>query len=92
MKSGSFRHCAEWLGQISGASALILIAYVRGKYIFIIGNTAGTLLLLATLAAVLTLIFGVAALPGWQGYLSLAIFFFVTYCLLFVPTYAIGCN
>lgn len=86
------RHHAKWLSQVTAAVALILIAYVRGRYFFVFGNTAGKLLLCATLAAVFTLIFGIAALPRWQGYFALSIFLFVAYCLLFLPMYAIACN
>ncbi len=86
------RHHAKWVSQLAAVVALILIAYVRGRYVFVFGNTVEELLLCATLAAILTLIFGAAALPRWQGYVALSIFLFVTYCLLFVPMYAIACN
>jgi hypothetical protein len=83
---------AIWLSQITAVISLILIAYVRGRYVFTFGATAGQLLLIATLTNVFTLIFGIAALPRWQGKVSLSIFVFVAYCLLFVPMYVIGCN
>jgi hypothetical protein len=47
---------------------------VRTKHIFASGNTAGMLVLVAMIAAVFTLIFGIAALPRWQAVLALIVF------------------
>lgn len=92
MKSKSMRRHAKWISQVTAANSLILIAYVRGKYAFVFGNRAGSLLFIASLAALLTLVFGIPALPRWQGFVALAVFFFVAYCLLFVRMYVLACN
>ena len=64
----------------------------QGKYAFVFGNRAGSLVIIASLAALLTLVFGIPALPRWQGFVALAVFFFVAYCLLFVRMYVLACN
>ena len=81
--------CA-WLSQFTAATALVLIALFAASTRFF-GNTAGMLLLAATIAAVL-LILGIVSLPRWQGFVALAAFSFVAYCLLFDRMYVIACN
>ena len=88
----NIKQLCSWLSQFAAVTALILIAFVRGKYAFVFGNTAGTLLLAATIAAVLTLILGIASLPRWQGFVAIAAFSLVAYCLLFVNMYVLACN
>lgn len=91
MRGNTIKQLCPWLSQFTAVAALILIAFVRGQYAFILGNTAGMLLLAVTIAAVLTLIPGIVSLPRWQGFVALAVFCFVAYCLLFVRMYAIAC-
>lgn len=92
MNSNTIKQLCPWLSQFTAVTALILIAFVRGQYAFVFGNTAGLLLLAATVAAVLTLVLGILSLPRWQGFVALAAFSFVAYCLLFVQMYVIACN
>jgi orotate phosphoribosyltransferase len=84
MTANSCKKHARWLSQISAAASLILVAYVRGKFAFVFGNTAGAIILIAMVAAVLTFIFSIASLPRWEGFVGLAAFCFVAYCLFFV--------
>ena len=88
MSGKSVREHAGWLSQITAAISLIIVVYVRSKFIFESGNDA-SLLFIAMVAAVLTLILGIAALPRWQAFVALAIFCFVAYCFLFVSMYAL---
>ena len=92
MRGNTIKQLCPWLSQFTAVAALILIAFVRGQYAFVFGNTAGMLLLAATIAAVLTLILGMVSLPRWQGFVAVAAFCFVAYCLLFVRMYVIACN
>jgi hypothetical protein len=89
MSLQNFREHSKWLSQISAAVSLIIVVFIRSKFIFESGNTAGTLLLIATITSLLTLIFGVASLPRWQGFIALAIFALVAYFILFEPLYGI---
>ena len=89
MNSQPLREHAKWLSQVTAAISLIIVVFVRSKFIFESGNTAGSLLLIAMVAAMLTFVLGVAALPRWQGFVALAVFCVVGYCLLFVSLYAI---
>jgi len=90
MSGKPFREHAKWLSLVTGAISVIIVVYVRTKFIFELGNTAGSLLLIAMVAAVFTLILGIAAIPRWQGFVALAMFCVVTYCFLFVSLYAIS--
>ena len=92
MNRNPVKRCAPWLSQLTAVLALVLIAFVRGKYAFVFGNTAGMLLLMATIAAVITLILGIVALPRWQGFVAPAVFCVVAYSLLFVRMYVLACN
>lgn len=92
MSGNTIKQLCPWFSQFTAVAALILIAFVRGKYAFVFGNTAGMLLLAATIAAVLTFILGIISLPRWQGFVALAAFCFVAYCLLFVNMYVLACN
>ena len=48
------------------------------------------LVLIAMIASVFTLIFGIAALPRWQGIVALLIFIYVAYCIGFTRMYGIA--
>jgi hypothetical protein len=89
MSAKSFREHAGWLSQLTAATSLIIVVFVRSKFIFELGNDAAKLLSIATGAALLTLVLGIAALPRWQGFVAMSVFFVVAYCLLFVSLYAI---
>ena len=86
----SFKEKAGWLSQICGVIFLIIHAYMRSKFIFESGNTAGTLLLVSTVAALLTFVLGIVSLPRWQGFVALAISAYAAYWLVFEPHYAIS--
>jgi hypothetical protein len=90
MSGSSFRQIAKWPSLVWAAISLCLVLYVRTKHIFASGNTAGMLVLVAMIAAVFTLIFGIAALPRWQAVLALIVFVYVAYCLVFTPLYALA--
>ncbi len=89
MSLKAFREHSKWLSQVSAAVSLIIVVFIRSKFIFESGNTAGTLLLVAMITSFLTLVFGVASLPRWQGFVALAIFVLVAYFILFEPLYGI---
>jgi hypothetical protein len=69
---------------------LVIHAYMRGKFIFESGNTAGMLLLISMVAAVLTLIFGVISLPRWQGFVALCVSAYAFYWFAFCRLYAVA--
>ena len=84
-----FRAKTRWLSQISGAVFLITYAYMRSKFIFESGDTAGGLLLISMIAALLTFGFGVMSLPRWQGFVGLAICAYALYWFVFGTHYAV---
>ena len=90
MSIRSFRQIAKWPSLVWATISLFLVLYVKTKYIFASGNTAGMLILVAMIAAVFTLIFGIAGLPRWQAVLALIVFVYVAYCLLFTSLYALA--
>lgn len=90
MGNQSFRQIAKWPSVVWAVIAFTLVLYVRTKHIFASGNTAGMLVLIAMIASVLTLIFGIATLPRWQGFVALAIFIYVAYCIGFSQMYALA--
>jgi hypothetical protein len=90
MNYQTIKEHSKWLSQVSAATSLIVIVFMQSKFIFVSGNFAGNLLLISLIAAVFTFIFGLIALPRWQGFLALAIFSYVAYCILFTPLYAIS--
>lgn len=89
MSLQNFRERSKWLSQVSAAASLIIVVFLRSKFIFEFGNTAGMFVLVAVVMLLLTLIFGVAALPRWQGFVALAIFVLVGYCIWFAPLYGL---
>jgi hypothetical protein len=90
MSRTSFREFAKWPSLISAAIALGIIVFVRTIDVFASGNTAGMLVLLATILAVFALVFGVAGLPRWPAVLALLVLVYVAYCLLFVSMYSVA--
>ena len=89
MNYKTFEIYSKWLSQISAAISLIAIIFVKSKGVFISADTPGYLVLISIITALLTLIFGIASLPRWQGLVALIIFCIVAYCILFTPLYAI---
>ena len=85
----TFEFYSKWLSQISAAIALITIIFVKSKFVFDSGNTAGNLILISIIAALLALVLGIVSLPRWQGLVAIAIFSYVAYCILFTPIYVI---
>jgi hypothetical protein len=81
---------SPWLSQASAAVSLCIVVFMRIKFVFDSGNTAGMLLLIAMLTSLLTLVFGVVALPRWQGFVALGIFGVVAYFILFERMYGVA--
>jgi type IV secretory pathway VirB2 component (pilin) len=90
MNRKTFKDYSTWLSQASAAISLIIVVFVRSKHVFVSGNAAQMLVLIAMIAAALTFIFGVASLPRWQGFVALAVFSYVAYYLLFTPLYMLS--
>ena len=86
----NLRAKARWLSQISGGIILVIHAYMRSKFIFESGNTAGKLLLISMIAALLTFVFGIMSLPRWQGFVALAISAYASYWFTVGPLYAVS--
>lgn len=84
------RKYSTWMSQVSAVVSLIAVVFLRSKFIFESGNTAGMLVLFAMVTWLLTLIFGVAALPRWQGFAALGIFGVLAYNILVEPLYALA--
>jgi len=62
---------------------------MRTKFIFDSGNVGGALLLLALVAAGVTLVLGLLSLPRWQSFVALAISGYALYWLS-GPTYGVS--
>ena len=90
MGRSSFRTFAKWPSLIAAVFALGIVVFVRTKDVFASGNTAGTLKFLATIFALLGLVFAVAALPRWPAVLALVVLAYVAYCLVFVSLYSLA--
>jgi hypothetical protein len=90
MNYKTFKRHSKWLSQVSAATSLITIVFVQSKFIFESGNTAGKLVFISMITAVFSLVFGVASLPRWQGFVALAIFSYVAYCILFTSLYGVS--
>ena len=90
MSLKSFRNRAPWLSLITGAVFLAIHIYIRSKFIFESGNTAGRMLLITMIAALLTFVFGLFSLPRWQGFVALAISAYAGYWFAYGPLYAIS--
>ena len=90
MNYKTFKNGSKWCSLVTAAISLITITFVKWTFVFDSGNTAGKLILILIGAAVLTLIFGVIALPRWQGFVALVVFGYVGYCILFTPLYALS--
>ena len=78
------------MSQVNAVLSLIVVVFLRSKFIFESGNTAGMLVLIAMGTWLLTLVFGVAALPRWQGFVALGIFGVLAYYILFEPLYGLA--
>ncbi|HRH41500.1 MAG TPA: hypothetical protein PKY82_07625 [Pyrinomonadaceae bacterium] len=89
MNYKTFKEYSKWFSQISAATSFIIIVFVKSKWIFESGTAAGKLVLTATIAAILALIFGAVSLPRWQGFVALTVFCYVAYSILFTSLYAI---
>ena len=86
MQFQTFRQRAAWWSQFTGAFFLIVSAYMQGRVAFWYwGRTFANT---ALIAAVLTLILGLFALPRWQGFVALAIVAYAVYWMS-GPMYAI---
>ncbi|MGH9968076.1 MAG: hypothetical protein ACREBG_09625 [Pyrinomonadaceae bacterium] len=89
MSLRGFREYSKWLSQVSAAISIIVVVFLRSKFTFEFGNTAGMLVLVAMITSLLTLIFGVAAVPRWQGFVALVIFVLVAYYIFFEQLYGL---
>ncbi len=90
MSRTSFREFAKWPSLISATLALGIIIFVRTKDVFASGNTAGMLVLVATIVALFALVFAVAAFPRWPAVMAVVVLAYVAYCLLFVSMYSVA--
>jgi len=90
MWRSQFSTFAKWPSLIAALISLGIIIFVRTKEVFESGNTAGTLKFLATILALLGLVFGLAALPRWPAILALVVLAYVAYCLVFVSLYSLA--
>ena len=79
----------KWYGVISGSIFLVLSTYMRLKFVFDSGKTAGSLFFVVVLSAFLTLLFGILSFPRWQSYLCLVIFIYALYCFT-KPMYSLS--
>jgi hypothetical protein len=86
----ALRGNARWLSQVTGIIFLLIHAYMWGKFTFESGNTAGMLLLISMVAALLTLVFGVLSLPRWQGLVALCISAYASYWFAFCRLYTVS--
>ena len=90
MNFAAFKEKAKWCSLASGALFLIISVYMQRKFIFESGNTAGRLLLIAMIAALVTLVLGILSLPRWQSFIALGIAGYAIYWLAFGIPYALA--
>ena len=90
MNWNSIKEHSKWLSQLNAVTSLIILVYLKSKFVFDSGTFAGRLVLILLIATVLTFLFGVMSLPRWQGFVTLGIFSIVTYYILFTPLYALS--
>lgn len=68
---------------------MVILVYMRSKWIFEPGSRAGMLLFILMITTILTFIFSIASLPRWQSFIGLIISLITAYYILFEPSYAI---
>ena len=79
----------KWSSVATSLISLLIIIFVKSKYLFESGNFAGKLVLLSMITALVSVILSIMVLPRWQGIISLLIAFCSGYLILFTPLYAI---
>ncbi len=84
-----FKRVAKWISLIASVISLGLILFVRWIDIFESANTAGLLVFSALIGSIVAIVFGLVALPRWQGLLALMIAFYVGYCVMVGSLYGI---
>ena len=89
MRRESFREFAKWPSLVSAAIVLGLVVFIRTKDVFESGTAAGMLKLVATIVAMFSLVFALAALPRWPAFVALIVLVYVAYCLLFTSMYQV---
>jgi len=80
----------KWWGLMCGAIFLVVSSYMRWKFVFEPGPTAGVLLIFSMFLAVLTLAFGLLSTPKWQSWIALAVFCYALYWVFFTRLFAYG--
>jgi hypothetical protein len=80
---------SAWLSLASGTISVSTIVFVKTKFIFESGNTAIAMIGISMIIAILAFIFGLVALPRWQGIVALAASCSVAYCILFTRLYVL---
>lgn len=91
MSFSSIREKAKWWCLFAGSVFLSASSYLKAVYVFTFTTLPSLLLLIALLAATLTLVFGVLAFPRWQSYVAITICGYAIYWMT-LPPYAIGCH
>jgi hypothetical protein len=81
---------AKWYALVSSVLFVTVSTFIRVKYIFESGFIEGVLLYSSLGLAIITLLFGLLALPKWQSWVSLAIFCYAVYWICFTTPYVIG--
>lgn len=69
----------KWYGVLTAGVFLAISIYMQVKYIFHDADLARFLEKTALVAAFLTLVFGVMALPRWQSFFALAVAAYAAY-------------
>jgi len=89
MTFSSVREKSKWWCLATASVFIVACSYMRTKFIFDSGNVGGALLLLALVAAGVTLVLGLLSLPRWQSFVALAISGYALYWLS-GPTYGVS--
>jgi hypothetical protein len=90
MNLKQFGEKTKWWGLMCGAIFLAVSSYMRWKFVFEPGPTAGVLLIFSMSLAVLTLASGLLSIPRWQPWIALAVFCYALYRVFFARLFAYG--
>jgi hypothetical protein len=85
-----FADKAKWYCVVSAIIFISISSYLRVKFVFDSGRTAGILFLAALLFALLTFVFALFSFPRWQSFVAFLVFAYAVYWALFTPGYAIS--
>ena len=79
----------KWGGLASALISVGAISYIKLTFVFESGNTAGNLLLLSLVTALISILIGLYQIRRWQSSVSFLLLCVVGYLLLSSPLYVV---